>query len=123
MTGNFSDLLFQWGELPSALAALLAPLLYLQAVKWILRDDRFAVAGLAAGFIGVLAGLLVDAVPAGAQAYQPAGRQKQVPACRGQVHEHRTDRRHHGRDAGGRPFGPVGLLAVCARSIGLRETG
>ena len=48
--------------LPSALAALPAPLLYLQAVKWILRDDRFAVAGLAAGFIGVLAGLLVDAV-------------------------------------------------------------
>jgi len=60
VTGNLSERLFQWGEMPSALLALLSPLLYLPAAKWILRQDGTAVAGLAAGYIGLLAGLLID---------------------------------------------------------------
>jgi hypothetical protein len=60
VTGNFSERLFQWGEMPSAVLALLSPLLYLQVAKWILRRDGTAVAGLVAGYIGLLAGLLFD---------------------------------------------------------------
>jgi hypothetical protein len=60
VTGNFSERLFGWGEVPSAVVALLAPLLYLQAAKWILRRDGTAVAGLAAGYAGLLTGLLLD---------------------------------------------------------------
>ncbi len=60
VTGNFSERLFQWGEVPSAVLALLAPLAYLQAAKWILRRDGTAAAGLIAGFAGLLAGLFVD---------------------------------------------------------------
>ncbi len=60
VTGNFSERLFGWGEIPSAVLALLCPLLYLQVVKWILRRDGTAVAGLAAGYVGLLAGLLFD---------------------------------------------------------------
>jgi hypothetical protein len=59
-TGNFSERLFQWGEMPSAILALLAPLVYVQVVKWILRRDGTAVACLAAGYLGLLAGLLID---------------------------------------------------------------
>jgi hypothetical protein len=60
VTGNFSDTLFGWGEIPAAIVALLAPLLYLQAAKWILRRDGTALAGLSAAYLGLLAGLLVD---------------------------------------------------------------
>jgi hypothetical protein len=60
VTGNFSERLFSWGEVPSAILALLAPLLYVQVASWILRRDGTALAGLAAGYIGLLAGLLVD---------------------------------------------------------------
>ncbi len=60
VTGNFSERLFNWGEIPSAVLALLAPLAYLQAAKWILRRDGTAAAALAAGFAGLLAGLFVD---------------------------------------------------------------
>jgi uncharacterized protein YneF (UPF0154 family) len=59
-TGSFSERLFLWGELPSAVLAVLAPLAYVQVAKWILRRDGTAAAGLAAGFAGLLAGLLVD---------------------------------------------------------------
>jgi len=62
VTGNFSDLVFHWGEIPSALLTFLAPLAYLQVAKWILRSDGTALAGLAAGFMGLLAGLFVDEV-------------------------------------------------------------
>ena len=60
VTGNFSERLFGWGEVPSAILALLSPLIYLQVAKWILRRDGTAVAGLTAGYIGLLVGLLVD---------------------------------------------------------------
>lgn len=60
VTGNFSERLFNWGEVPSAILASLAPLAYLQAAKWILRRDGSAIAGLAAGFAGLLTGLLID---------------------------------------------------------------
>jgi hypothetical protein len=60
VTGNFSQRLFGWGEVPAALLALLAPLLYLKVAKWILRRDGTAVAGLVAGYVGLLAGLLID---------------------------------------------------------------
>jgi hypothetical protein len=60
VTGNFSERLFGWGELPSAVLAVLSSLLYLQVAKWILRRDGTALAGLATGYVGLLAGLLVD---------------------------------------------------------------
>jgi hypothetical protein len=59
VSGNFSERLFHWGEVPAAVLACLAPLAYLQVTKWILRRDGTAVAGLAAGFVGLLAGLFV----------------------------------------------------------------
>jgi hypothetical protein len=59
VTGNFSERLFAWGEVPSAVLACLAPVVYLQAAKWILRRDGTAAVGLAAGYAGLLAGLLV----------------------------------------------------------------
>lgn len=60
VTGNFSERLFHWGEIPSAILAFLAPLAYVQVAKWILRRDGAAVACLAAGFAGLLTGLLID---------------------------------------------------------------
>ena len=59
VTGNFSDRLLHWGEVPSAILTLVAPLLYLYVAKWTLRKDGTAAAGLAAGFAGLLAGLLI----------------------------------------------------------------
>jgi hypothetical protein len=60
VSGNFSERLLHWGEVPSAVLACLAPLAYLQAAKWILRKDGTAIACLAAGFAGLLTGLLID---------------------------------------------------------------
>ena len=60
VTGNFSERLFGWGEIPSAILALLSPLLYVQVARWILRRDGTAIAALAAGYVGLLAGLLLD---------------------------------------------------------------
>jgi hypothetical protein len=62
VSGNFSDRLFGWGELPSALLAVVLPLVYLQAAKWILRRDGTAAAGLIAGYLGLLTGLLLDSL-------------------------------------------------------------
>lgn len=59
VTGILSERLFHWGELPAALVALLAPLLYVRVASWILRRDGTAAAGLAAGFAGLLAGLFL----------------------------------------------------------------
>jgi hypothetical protein len=60
VTGNVSEQLFGWGELPAAVLAVLSSLLYLQLAKWILRRDGTALACLAAGYVGLLAGLLID---------------------------------------------------------------
>jgi hypothetical protein len=58
-TGNLSNIVFDWGEMPSAILALLAPLLYLQVTKWILKNQLVAVAGLIAGLAGLLVGLFI----------------------------------------------------------------
>ncbi len=62
VTGNFSERLFGWGEIPAAVLAALAPLVYVQVTNWILRRDGTALAGLGAGYVGLLAGLLIDTV-------------------------------------------------------------
>jgi putative cofactor-binding repeat protein len=60
VTGNVSDLLFHWGEMPSALvAAFVGPVLYSQAAKAILRNGIDAVAGIIGMVLGLVAGLLI----------------------------------------------------------------
>ena len=59
-SGNLSQIIFQWGEIPSALvAAVVGPIVYSQAAKAILQQGIVAVFGLVGIFTGVLAGMFI----------------------------------------------------------------
>jgi hypothetical protein len=61
VTGNISEYLFHWGELPSAVvAAFLGPIVYSRAARALIKHGINALSGIFGLFGGSLTGLLID---------------------------------------------------------------